>query len=122
MTALRDRARAQLDRAITRGVAVIAIDHLERYRDATGDDRAAELAFLQTWLRPIAATSLEVIDESSGTVTDTYPIAARPSLFDRALRAASATDADFVATQMSLAAPTDVAGIIAAIERAIPCP
>lgn len=120
MAALRDRARAQTDRALLRGMAAIAIDVLERYRTASGADRAALLAFAQTWLAPIAATSLDV-DDGTGTSVS-YPIAARPSLFDRALRAASAADADFVAAQMMMSAPSDVDGIIAALERAFPCP
>jgi hypothetical protein len=122
MPELRDRARAQLDRAMLRGIVAIAIARLGDLEAATGDDRAAHLAFLETWLRPIAATTLEVIDETSGTVTASYPVGARPSLLDRALREASPAGADFIAEQMSGPSPLDVDGIIAALESAFPCP
>lgn len=122
MPELRDRARAQTDRALLRGMAAIAIDRLRAFERASGTERAAHLAFLQTWLRPIAATTLEVIDEGTGMVTMSYPVPARPSLFDRALREADAAAADFVASQMAMAEPSDVAGIAAALDAAFPCP
>lgn len=122
MLELRDRARTQMDRALLHGMAAITIDRLQRLAGATGAERAALLAFLQTLLRPIDATTIEVIDETTGTVTATYEVPARPSLFDRALREASPADADLVAGQMSMAEPADVAAVIAAIERALPCP
>jgi hypothetical protein len=47
-TALRDRARAQLDRALTRGMVAVVLARLEALAVATGPEALAQRAFLST--------------------------------------------------------------------------
>lgn len=94
-TALRDRAREQLDRAVVEGVAAILRDRLTR-ACAAG---AAELAYHWAFAKTLAP------------------------LFDRAVRARDASAADALAAALapSTAADADVAAAVAAIDAAFDC-
>jgi len=115
--ALYERAHEQLDVALDRGISRILVDHLESLRATTGDEQRYHLAFLRTLLAPIEART---ITDGTGT-SISYP--AREPLFDRMLRAVSATDADFVRDEIQHeVAAMDVDGIIRRIDAAFPCP
>lgn len=94
--ALRDRALAQLDKAMLRGVAVVLRQRVAELACTSGETREARLAFAKV-LAP---------------------------LFDRALRERSASAADVVATQLakSDASQVDVAAVTSALDTAFPCP
>lgn len=112
-----ERAHAQEDRALDRGMVVVLMDRLHRLHTTSGMEQAANLEFLRTILGPHEAITLT---DTMGMST-TYP--AGPSLFDRTLRAVSATDADFVATEIAKpVADIDVDAIIARLDAAFPCP
>lgn len=112
-----ERAHAQEDRALDRGIVVVLLDRLRRLRSTTGMEQAANLEFLRTILAPHDAITLT---DAMGMST-TYP--AGPSLFDRTIRAVSATDADFIAAEIAQpVADVDVDGIIARLDAAFPCP
>jgi hypothetical protein len=115
--ALFERAREQLDVALDYGFAQLLIDRLERLRTTTGDEQRYHLAFLRTILAPIPARTLT---DAMG-MSISYP--ARESLYDRTLRAVSASDADFVLAQIAMDPATmDIAGIISRLDDAFPCP
>jgi len=115
MTALRDRARRQMDRALERGMVQVVVDRLRRWARSSGPDRAAHLAFLRTLLSPIPET----------TITDAmgmrYTVPARPSLMDRTISARSEEDARYIASEIMQPDP-DASGIIARLEALFPCP
>lgn len=111
-----ERAHAQEDRALDRGIAVVLMDRLRTLQSTTGLEQQAHLVFLRTILAPHEALT---ITDAMG-MTTTYP--AGPSLYDRTIRAVSATDADFIAAE--IAKPVDmidIDGIIARIDAAFPC-
>jgi hypothetical protein len=115
--ALFERAREQLDDALDYAFAQLLIDRLERLRTTTGDEQRYHLAFLRTILAPIPART---ITDAMG-MSISYP--ARESLYDRTLREVSAADADFVLAQIAMdPASMDIAGIIARLDAAFPCP
>jgi hypothetical protein len=95
-TALRERARAQLDAALTRGVVAVFEARLRAMAAATGAERDAHFAFVKV-LAP---------------------------LLDRAVRARDADAADTLRAQLAATAPAgvDASRVIAALERALPCP
>lgn len=94
--ALRDRAIAQLDRAMLDGVAAVVRARALRVAETTGSERAAHWAFVRT---------LGV-------------------LLDRAVRAEDAGAADALATEVAKtdATTVDVATITAALDSVFVCP
>lgn len=94
--ALRDRALAQLDRAMLRGVAVLLRQRVAELSCTSGETREARLAFAQV-LSP---------------------------LLERALRERSPSSADVVKTQLAKvdASAVDVSSVTAALDTAFPCP
>ena len=115
--ALYERAHAQLDHALDHAFARLLIDRLEQLRATTGDEQRYHLAFLRTILAPIPART--ITDAGGGSIS--YP--ARESLYDRTLRDVSVADADFVLAQIEMDPTTmDVAGLIARLDAAFPCP
>lgn len=112
-----ERAHAQEDRALDRGMVVVLMDRLRRFRATSGTEQAAHLVFLRTILAPHDALTLT---DAMGTSV-TYP--AGPSLFDRTIRQRSAVDADFLASEIAKpATDIDVDAILARLDAAIPCP
>ncbi len=95
-TALRERARNQLDAALTRGVVAVFAARLRAMAAAAGAERDAHFAFVKV-LAP---------------------------LLDRAVRARDAAAADTLRTQLAGTDPAavDAPRVIAALDRAIPCP
>ena len=95
-TALRERARTQLDAALTRGVVAVFEARLRAMAAATGAERDAHFAFVKV-LAP---------------------------LLDRAVRARAAAAADTLRAQLAGTDPAavEVPRVIAALDRAIPCP
>lgn len=95
-TALRDRARAQYDRAVLHGVASVVREALEQAADTTGDEQAYHWAF-------------------AGTLGQAL---------DRAMREDAAAEADALAEELSKPDPPDVdtAAAIAAIDAVFDCP
>jgi len=94
--ALRERARDQLDRALTRGVVAVLRSRLLAMPGAPAAERPAHLAFAQV-IAP---------------------------LLDRAARARSPADADRLGALFAAAAPEalDVAAAVATLDRLFPCP
>lgn len=95
-TALRDRAFAQLDRALVRGVALALRQRVTELGCSTGEVLDARWAYVQV-LAP---------------------------LLDRALRERDATRADVLRTELSKATPGEVnaAAVTASLDTAFPCP
>jgi hypothetical protein len=63
-TVLRDRARAQYDRAVLDGVAAVIAQRLDAFAAATGGERDAHWAFLRT-LGPVLDREMEARDPGS---------------------------------------------------------
>ncbi|MCB9654701.1 MAG: hypothetical protein H6729_11285 [Deltaproteobacteria bacterium] len=93
---LRDRALAQLDRAMLRGMALIVRQRVTELECSQGDVLAARWAFLTT-LGP---------------------------LLDREARARGSSEADVIASELSAASPSgvDVERTVDAIDTLFPCP
>jgi hypothetical protein len=112
-----DRAHAQLDRALDRGMVVVLMDRLRTVQTTTGAERDAHLVFLRTILAPHAEITLT---DAMGMST-TYP--AGPSLFDHTIREVDATAADFIRDEIAQAPDDiDIDGIISRLDAAFPCP
>jgi hypothetical protein len=94
--ARRDRALAQLDRALVRGVAVLLRQRVAELPCSSGQTREARLA----WVQVVAP------------------------LLDRALRERDAARADLVSAELGRAAAQDVdaAAVTAALDAVFPCP
>lgn len=94
--ALRDQARDQLDRAMLRGVALIARQRFAHLTCSTGQVQDAHFAFLKVVV----------------------------PLLDRATRERDAAAADVLAAQVARerAGDVDVTAAVAALDRAYPCP
>jgi hypothetical protein len=94
--ALRDRARAQLDRATLRGVALIARQRFTELLCSKDEVLAARWAFLQTLV----------------------------PLLDRAARELDAVEADALKAQISAAGPqlVDVPAALRSLDTLFPCP
>jgi hypothetical protein len=118
MTELRERARRQQDRALQRGVVRVVIDRLERFARSSGADREAHLAFLRTLLAPIPERT---ISDATGMM---YTVPARPSLMDHIIAERSASDAAFIASEITESDPSgiDAAAIAARLDALVPCP
>lgn len=117
---LRDRARAQLDRALDRGLALVLIDHLRRMDAASGDERRAHYEWLRVMLAPLPAHDVPSPDPGGGTI----PIPARASLADRMIRARDAAAADRIGSEFEAATSADdvdAAEIAAELEALFPC-
>lgn len=95
-TALRDRARAQMDRALTRGIVRVLQDRAQRVVRTAGAERDAHFAFVKV-LGP---------------------------LLDRAARAADPAAADVLraAFQGSDPGAFPAASVVSALEQLFPCP
>jgi hypothetical protein len=93
---LRERARDQLDRALTRGVAVVLRSRLRAIARASAAEAPAHLAFVQV-IAP---------------------------LLDRVARARSAADADRLGSLLAVTDPRslDADGAVATLDRLFPCP
>lgn len=96
--ALRERARAQLDRALTRGVVAVTVARLRALATATGPEALAHQAFAAT-LGPLLERA--VLTSPGG-----------PALRD-GLRALAGT---------SILTPSEARALADALDRAIPCP
>ena len=94
--ALRERARDQLDRALTRGIVVVLQARIRAAATAPVAERAAHLAF-------------------AGVIGP---------LLDRAVRVRSAADADRLASVLAAADPAraDLDAAVATLDRLFPCP
>lgn len=94
--ALRERARAQLDRALTRGIALVLIDRVRRVASSTGAERDAHFAFVKV-MGP---------------------------LLDRAARAVSPSGADALAAALRGDDPAafDARAVAAGLSALFPCP
>lgn len=101
---LRERARAQLDRALQRGVALLFVQHLEALSATSGADRVADQLAHFAWLVALA----------------------RVTGFQRMVRAADPLLADDLAAQLAApsatAAGVDTLDLVLRLERAFPCP
>jgi hypothetical protein len=121
MLELRDRARAQVDRSLDRGAALVIADRLRRMSASTGDEQRAHHEWLRTLLARLPAHTIPNPDPGGPPIT----VPERESLADRMIRARSPADADFVAAEMDGAtAPADVdaAEIALRLEALFPCP
>jgi hypothetical protein len=95
-TATRDRARAQLDRALTRGIVLVLESRLRAMAAASGAEQQAHFAFVKV-VGP---------------------------LLDRAVRAQDPAAADALRTSFAATSPAgiDVPTVIATLDRVLPCP
>ncbi|UJR85359.1 hypothetical protein [Sandaracinus amylolyticus] len=117
---LRDRARAQLDRAMDRGMALVIADRLRRMEASTGDEQLAHFAWARVILGSLAQRTIPSPDPGGTDIV----VPARASLADRMLRARSADLADLVASEIdgaSAPGDVDVDAIVEMLESAFPC-
>jgi len=96
MLELRDRARAQLDRAVTHGVAAVLRERVEAMCSLSGAELGYEWEFVTTLAPALDATAME----------------------------ADATMAEVLRTELSRATPgdVDVAAVLGALDALYPCP
>ncbi|MDQ3032903.1 MAG: hypothetical protein M3Y87_10835 [Myxococcota bacterium] len=116
---LRARARAQLARALDRGMALVIADRLRQMQAASGDAQRAHFEWLRVIAAPLPERTIPSPDPGGADIL----VPARASLVDRMLRARSASVADFVEMEMSSSDPADVDvdAIVTMLESIFPC-